>query len=266
MAIRIHQLPKAESLKESDIFLVVKDGVSSHIKFVDLVNAIPTGSVFPYTGPVEITGSLSVVGSYEQGNNAKAIDLYSHAEGANTKAIGAASHAEGYKTIARGDYSHAEGKETQTLDENAHAEGGFTIAAAPYSHAEGQSTKAIRPASHAEGQNTEANGYASHAEGFYTIAQGDYQHVQGQWNEPSPIQSAFIVGNGTDEDNRSNLILAVKNQVQIIGTLEVSKIVSLESQHPLPTTGVKSGSFANSGSGEDLKPYFWNGSVWTALF
>jgi hypothetical protein len=266
MAIRIHQLPKAESLKDNDLFITVKDGITSHIKFVDLVNAIPTASIFPYSGSVQITGHVSITGSYEQGNNTSALDLYSHAEGEKTKATGAASHAEGYKTLAQGDHSHAEGKETQTFDNYAHAEGGFTVAAGPYSHAEGQNTKAVRPASHAEGQNTEANGYASHTEGFYTIAQGDYQHVQGQWNQPSIIQSAFIVGNGTDEANRSNLILAAGNQVQIKGTLEVSQVISLESLDPLPTTGIKLGSFANSGSGEDIKPYFWNGVTWTPLF
>ena len=43
-------------------------------------------------------------------------------------------------------------------------------------------------------------------------------------------------------------------------------IFTLSPIHPLPTTGVASASFATSGSGANLKPYFWNGSSWNALY
>ena len=45
-----------------------------------------------------------------------------------------------------------------------------------------------------------------------------------------------------------------------------SAILTLSPISPLPTTGIPSASFATSGSGVDLKPYFWNGATWTALF
>ncbi len=54
------------------------------------------------------------------------------------------------------------------------------------------------------------------------ISSADYQHVQGQWNATSSIQSAFIVGNGTDDGNRSNLIYAHDSTVEITGSLNVS--------------------------------------------
>jgi hypothetical protein len=91
-----------------------------------------------------------------------------------------------------------------------------------YSHAEGESTTTIGLASHAEGYGTLAQGYYSHAEGNNTIAQGNYQHVQGQFNQSSSAQSAFIVGNGTSNSSRSNLIFASGSQVQITGSLTVS--------------------------------------------
>ena len=91
-----------------------------------------------------------------------------------------------------------------------------------YSHAEGESTTTIGLASHAEGYGTLAQGYYSHAEGNNTIAQGAYQHVQGQFNQSSSAQSAFIVGNGTSDATRSNLIFASGSQVQITGSLIVS--------------------------------------------
>jgi len=55
----------------------------------------------------------------------------------------------------------------------------------------------------------------------------------------------------------------------IAGGLNISginAIMTLSPIDPLPTTNILSASFATSGSGANLKPYFWNGSTWTALF
>jgi hypothetical protein len=109
--------------------------------------------------------------------------------------------------IATGDYSHAEGSVTKAIGN--------------YSHAEGDYTQAIGDYSHAEGQETIASGSYSHAEGYQTIALANHQHVQGQWNAVSSVPAAFMVGNGTDDSNRSNLIYAAGNEVQITGSLNV---------------------------------------------
>jgi hypothetical protein len=69
---------------------------------------------------------------------------------------------------------------------------------------------------------TLASAQYSHAEGNNTIAAANYQHVQGQWNVTSSIPAAFIVGNGTDDGNRSNLIYAHDSIVEITGSLEVN--------------------------------------------
>jgi hypothetical protein len=106
--------------------------------------------------------------------------------------------------------------------EDSHAEGSITKAIGNYSHAEGDNTQAKGDYSHAEGQETIASGSYSHAEGYGTIALGDRQHVTGQYNFVSPVQSAFIVGNGTDDGNRSNLIYAHDSTVEITGSLEVN--------------------------------------------
>jgi hypothetical protein len=110
--------------------------------------------------------------------------------------------------IATGEYSHAEGSITKAIGDYSHAEGDFTQAKGNYSHA--------------EGQETIASGSYSHAEGLQTIALANHQHVQGQYNSVSSVPSAFIVGNGTDDSNRSNLIYAAENEVQISGSLKVS--------------------------------------------
>lgn len=140
---------------------------------------------------------------------------YAGAEIFNTlsnTASGSCSHAEGFNTAANGTNSHTEGGSTEAGGNNSHAEGFQSIANGSSSHAEGSFTKAIGEASHAEGHNTTASGNFSHAEGYATIALRKAVHVQGQYNivdddEDGPNftgKYVHIVGNGTNEDNRSN--------------------------------------------------------------
>ena len=177
------------------------------------------GSTFPFTGSAQITGSLGVTGSFNQGLLSLASGLFAHAQGHTVTAQGIYSHAEGIYTIASGDYSHAEGSNTLALGDYSHAEGETTTAAGSNSHAEGYFGSASGDYSHAEGNSTKALGIASHAEGLFTVASGSYQHVQGQFNLSSSAQSAFIIGNGTSDATRSNLIFASGSQVQVTGSV-----------------------------------------------
>ena len=54
-----------------------------------------------------------------------------------------------------------------------------------------------------------------------------------------------------------------QSQLHITGA---NALFTLSPLHPLPTSSVPSASFATSGSGANLKPYFWNGSSWNALY
>ena len=119
--------------------------------------------------------------------------------------IGAYSFAEGYRTIASGEWSHAEGGNTTASGDRSHAEGANTTASGESSHAEGYNTTASGETSHAEGNETIASGERSHAEGWMTVASSMNQHVQGRCNiKDSANKYAHIVGNGTDDANRSN--------------------------------------------------------------
>ena len=153
------------------------------------------------------------------GNSTVASGGTAFASGSNTYATGWGSHAEGYYTHADGDYSHAEGQETHATEEMSHAEGYYTYATGRMSHAEGCYTQAEGLCAHAEGEGTLASGARSHAEGYETKATGKYshaegsntiassenQHVQGKYNiEDTTNTYAHIVGNGTDDDDRSN--------------------------------------------------------------
>lgn len=131
------------------------------------------------------------------------VGAMSVAEGLNTVASGLVSHAEGNATNAQKDYSHAEGRST-TASYGAHAEGAHTNAYSDYGHAEGYYTEAGQYA-HAEGDHTTASGKGSHAGGHGTKASSAYQTAIGQYNiEDTNGDYAFIVGNGTDDNNRSN--------------------------------------------------------------
>lgn len=77
-----------------------------------------------------------------------------------------------------------------------------SLASGRGTHVEGYSTTAWGQGAHAEGELTVASGNASHAEGLGTIASYQFQHVEGGYNKPGSY--IHIVGNGTDNDNRSN--------------------------------------------------------------
>lgn len=124
--------------------------------------------------------------------------------GHETLARGENAHAEGTLSTASGYSAHAEGSNSEATGLASHAEGGG-YASGMFSHAEGLRARAKGNYSHAEGNETVASGNASHAEGDSTIANGSMQHVQGKYNvADNDNKYADIVGNGTDDENRSN--------------------------------------------------------------
>lgn len=126
-------------------------------------------------------------------------------------AFGKGAHAEGIDTLAVGEGAHAEGDSTMAVADGTHSEGYKTEARGVNSHAEGEFTEALGEDSHAEGYFTKANGDCSHAANYYTIANW-YQTAVGRLNkdttcptgEGDTTGSLFIVGNGTNQGNRSN--------------------------------------------------------------
>lgn len=106
----------------------------------------------------------------------------------------------GYWSIVEGDI---EANKANSM--YSHAEGFGTVSDAIASHGEGLMCVTTGASSHAEGRQTKSSGINSHVEGYKTIASGDNSHVQGKFNvEDANSTYAHIVGNGADEDNRSN--------------------------------------------------------------
>lgn len=170
--------------------------------------------------------------SHAEGVSTASTGYAAHAEGQGTTASGRNAHAEGGSTTASGQWSHAEGGGSRAIENNAHAEGGGTLASGASSHSEGGGTIASGSASHAEGAITTASGSDSHAEGTGTIANHASQHVSGEYNiaDPSLADSsergnyAEIIGNGTNDDNRSNArTLDWNGNEELAGDLTVNK-------------------------------------------
>ena len=130
----------------------------------------------------------------------------SHAEGEGNRIESAQrAHAEGYgNTINRGAYnSHVEGEGNTiaTNAENAHVHGYHNTASA------GRAT--------ATGYETTASGQQSTTMGTGTIASGADSLAIGKYNVDSGTGYSFIIGDGTDTDNRSN-VMAVDSTNHIV--------------------------------------------------
>jgi hypothetical protein len=190
-------------------------------------------------------------GSHAEGEHTSAIGENSHAEGSSSRARGHGTHAEGGGTEARSPYSHAEGLQTITMGSSSHAEGLQTKTIGSDSHAEGWLAIARGERSHAEGYGTSANGDNSHAEGEYTIAKNKSQHVFGRYNEADSSTNSSdqygnyieIVGNGTDDANKSNArTLDWNGNERLAGSLALGQKLTFNNQETpyihLETPGV----------------------------
>lgn len=132
---------------------------------------------------------------------------FSYAEGFGTVAAGGAAHAEGKGCRTYEDFSHVEGSNNINIGYGAHVEGWNNINFGYGSHVEGRENLCTVNYGHVEGAYNTVNGYGSHAEGYRTIASGQYQHVGGKWNiEDTENKYAFIIGNGTTNERRSNAL------------------------------------------------------------
>lgn len=192
----ISHLTSAESVEMHD-----GTRLSAYISnFLRKINPVAEGSFSLNRNKDTLIGSFSTT----LGKDNEASGDFSLAEGQESHAKGHGSHAEGRAT-ASGIFSHAEGEGT-AKGYISHAEGsGTTESNAQYAHAEGSGTFAETNFSHAEGLNTHTRGKASHSEGYATVAHGDYQHVEGKFNiEDLDNKYVHIVGNGTNDTNRSN--------------------------------------------------------------
>ena len=182
-------------------------------------------------------------------------------------ASGDFSIAMGYETTASGNYSTSMGRRTIASGVTSTAMGFFTTASGDYSTATGLQTEASGVASTAMGYLTTASGDSSTAMGFFTTASGDSSTamgrettasdynslVLGQWNlagstvtssatEFSYDNTAFVIGNGVDSDNRSDaLVVKFNGDATLAGSMTATSFIGDGSQLTnLPSSGADS--------------------------
>ena len=155
----------------------------------------------------------SATWSTTMGLRTEAIGNISTAMGQDTKAIGSASTAMGYNTTASGLSSTALCNSTISSGNNSVAMGYFTESSGNDSTATGLETLASGASSMSMGIGTVAAGDASVSMGYHTntndvgtLALGIYNIID---TTPNPNtftlqNTALIIGNGTDDGNRSN--------------------------------------------------------------
>ena len=173
-------------------------------------------------GVIDASGYGSFARGYTNSGTISATGNGVHAEGfawtGTISAKGAGAHADGYardgSIDASGNGAHAEGYNTKALANGAHAEGRDTIANGVYSHA--------------EGYKTTASGTASHAGGIGTIANQNAMTAIGKYNSSvNTNNTLFVVGNGTDTNNRKDAFVIKNNGDVLINPLNSSLLISL---------------------------------------
>jgi len=218
--------PQMEDEPDTDVLYFAKYAYAGHAAHAEGSGNVASGALshaegggvggtiqsVPYTPIVYrmegAVGNQHARVPYEWFRSNEANGKSSHAEGSGTFA-GMLSHAEGWCTKAAGagntspNYKvNKDGSTTYTLD------GMFVLGA-----------------NHSEGISTYAGGSGSHAQGIGTFADGNGQTVIGTFNEIEGYSAssgypptytdlydpdddfyehAFIIGNGTSNDNRSN--------------------------------------------------------------
>ena len=172
--------------------------------------------------------SATNTASIAMGNNSTASGVTSTAIGNNSTASGETSIAMGFETEANNSASIAMGYQTSSTEGASTAMGFKTTASGFGSTSIGYETTASGNSSAAMGWLTAANGKASIAMGKSTIASDFGSLVIGQYNLsgstvtnsallPNPANTAFVIGNGTASNAKSDAFKVMVNGNTTIG-------------------------------------------------
>ena len=165
-------------------------------------SSVDTSTLAPKADPA-FTGSISMGRDANSTAGANSV-----ATGVNVAAEGNQSHAEGMMTKAVGENSHAEGTWTNASGGNSHAEGLYTTALGKSEHVSGQFNVLDTATAWVAGTSYNVGDVVSRVENGVTkiyrckTANSNASWSSSNWEEYG--QYLFVVGNGTDGNNRSN--------------------------------------------------------------
>ena len=172
------------------------------------------------TIPFSMNAQISTSGTNNSGINASAM-------GHHTAAVGNISTAMGYYTIASGAYSTAMGYYTTASASRSTAMGSGTIASGNNSTATGYFTTASGNKTTAMGANTTASDYASLVVGQYNSSGSSVTNSATSFNTAN---TAFVIGNGTDSNSRSDaLVVKFNGDATLAGNLNINSDARLKS-------------------------------------
>ena len=196
---------------------------------IDGSMTISGSSTFTNIGPAVFSGSIVQGGNNASGDYSVALGYQTQASGEYSVAMGRSSHASasystamGYDTLASGFSSLTAGVGSQALGHSSIAGGTYTTASGSTATAFGTFTYAAGNSSFAAGAYSRANGLYSSVFGLRVTSSGDYQFAVGRFNLDIDNAAAFIIGNGTSNTSRSNLLVASGDVVQITGSLNIN--------------------------------------------
>ena len=172
--------------------------------------------------------STTASGDYStaMGNGTSAIGDYSTVMGEGTLASADYSTAMGYYTSAVGDYSTAMGVGTRASGDYSTAMGIGTFASGESSTAMGGNTFAVGDYSTAMGERTTASDYASLVIGIYNSSG---HSVTNTYTSFSTSNTAFVIGNGANENNRTDaLTVLFDGTTTIAGDLSINSDARLK--------------------------------------
>jgi hypothetical protein len=220
-------------------------GAGNRLMFYPCRGAFRVGGVSGTQWDNANVGIYSTAIGYDtraSGQYATAIGKSTDASGAYSTAIGVSATASGFHSTALGDNSIASGNSSTALGNNSIASGQFstalglyTLASAQTSTAMGSNTMASGDNSTALGSYTRASGQYSTSAGRHTIAKGYSSTVVGLYNDsillvdqtnlPSSTTPLFIVGNGDNDNDRTNAMVVRKDGRVGIGTNSPSSLL-----------------------------------------
>ena len=191
-------------------------------------NATITGS-FNVSGSTGLTGSLDVSGSITGSNDIKVVGgIVSGISGSVIPFYFANQGAFPSATTYHGAIAHS------------HSDGAMYFA-------------------HGGAWNQLQNSSGPFSGSFSGSFQGDGSNLSGITGEWDGTR------NGNSEITGSLIISGSDANIRVTGSVHISNILELAPIHPLPTDK-PTGSLASSGSAGSVKPFFWDGTNWNALY
>lgn len=181
------------------------DGSEVPVEFIVPQGVSVTGAQINDEGHLIITlsdGNTIDAGEVKGGGGTSNLNLVNGEAEGSLRSVNATPETDEYKL---GKAAISVGYGTKARGYCAFSSGVSCIANGYAAHASGFSTLADGDRSKSAGSSTVASGKNASSEGEYTLAWSDNQHVQGKHNiTDSKGKYAHIVGNGTDQNNRSN--------------------------------------------------------------